>query len=74
MGLHIVKQPKDKWAVWCTVSDTFVALNMTKEDAINLYVESASTRARRNALERIEDIENGDTHYAWEDLWGEGGG
>jgi len=58
MGWQIVKQPSDGWAVWSTITDSFLCWNCSREELIDWWAENTANRARKTAAEWMDDIES----------------
>ena len=59
MARQLFKLPNGKWAEYSTISDGFVAFNVTKDQIIDEAVKVAAIDAKRRCEEVFEDIENG---------------
>lgn len=53
MGTQIIPQPDGKLSLFSTVTETFIATDMTDEQVIEWFVGEAATRAERQAREEI---------------------
>jgi hypothetical protein len=74
MGRQIIRQPgePERYAIFSTVTDTFIAVNATADEVIDWFAEQAKLRAREDTEDVIADIRSGERAYAqfslsWED-------
>lgn len=77
MGYRIIKQWKDEsegerfYAIWSTYTDTFVGLDMKREEVVKFYVDRAVERAEwdtngiLNFLEGKKPDRNGDEPFVF---------
>ena len=69
MGQQIIKQPDGKYALFSSVVDGFVALNCTREDILDIWIEDYLKTTREyitrtcDALDRVERGESGSKPY-----------
>lgn len=52
MGWRVVEQPNKKLAVFSSIVDDFIAINCTRADVTDIFVEAAVAEAKR-AAERV---------------------
>lgn len=57
MGEQIIKQPDGRYAVFSRISNTFVILDATVEDIMNVRAEEAARLARRQVEIELEELE-----------------
>lgn len=71
----IVKQPNGKYAVWSTITDSFILINMSKKKLEKFFVAEAIKQASRDFKDDIKKIDKGYpiSHYAevFKDIHGE---
>lgn len=60
MGLQVVKQEKDVYAIWTTYSDSFVALDQTRQQIIDFFMNLAANRAKEEYESLIDAMEEED--------------
>ena len=73
MGHQIVQQPNGKFAIWSTISDGFIAIDCTRQEIVEYYVQKAAEGVRKETEEIFEQLAKGELPYfqftrTWEGL------
>lgn len=66
MGKQIIKQPDGKYAVWGSISDTFVIYNATKEEVLKFFRDDYMKKVERQMRDikmTFKDLEDGEEPY-----------
>ena len=50
MANQIIKQPNGRYAVWSTIIDDFICMDVDRDELIEMFVE----KERRNITERVD--------------------
>jgi hypothetical protein len=57
MARRVVKQPNGRYAIWSSVVDNFVAINLSANGVVKYYTEDAIDEAYRIAHKSIEQAD-----------------
>jgi len=57
--MQIIKQPNGQYAVFSSVSDVVVGLDMTREEVIDYFIKRAVNRATDDVTRWIDDVDKG---------------
>lgn len=74
MGQQIIQQPDGRYAVFSSITDTFVVWDATPEEIIEWRVEQATEKAREDTqreLEQIQDPTNSRPYFHFTMTWDE---
>ena len=63
MGHQIVRQPNERFAIWSTVVDNFIAYDCTPEDWIQMRIKEEEKLIRKNVMEIVKNLESGQNGY-----------
>ncbi len=63
MGLQVIKQPDDRFAIWSSNVDNFVVMGADREEVIDHFVEVASKKAREYIVDKLIKIEDDEKAY-----------
>lgn len=63
MARQIIKQPDGRYAVWSTIVDDFVAVNVDRDEIIEMFVEGERQRIIQSVDETLEHIAAGRPAY-----------
>lgn len=63
MGQQIIKQPNGLYAVWSTVSDSFIMWDCAPEDIIQDRIEEETQRIREGVLKTCAELAAGKKPY-----------
>lgn len=63
MGMMIVKQPNDNYAIWSSVVDNFVAINLLAIGVIDYMVADYRQYMEGHVKETIEQLDCGEKPY-----------
>jgi hypothetical protein len=63
MAHQIIKQPDGKWSIFSSITDGFIALDMTQEELIKWEGDVARIRAETEARRILDEIERGENPY-----------
>lgn len=60
MGRQIIKQPQgDLYAVWSSICDDFIYVNLTPQDIIDAFVCEATEQIEKDVMTKITDLHEG---------------
>lgn len=59
MGQQIVQQPDGRFAVFSSITNTFIVLDATEEEVVAFRVEEAVERARKVVRRELEAVKAG---------------
>lgn len=59
MGHQIIKQPDDRYAVFSNNVDTWVVLDATADELVEMYAEDAAKRAREDTQRIVRALQEG---------------
>ena len=68
MGHRIIEQPNGKFAIWSTIIDNFIKLNLTEKEIQDHFVSIAvedSIRQTKLLLERHKEKSKGEIEGNW---------
>jgi hypothetical protein len=63
MGREIIKQPNGKYAVFSSVIDNFIFVNVTKEEYIKFRVKEETMRIEASLLDLFLILDKGENPY-----------
>ncbi len=63
MGRQIIIQPDGKFAIWSSVVDDFVAIDLTMDQVTETFVEQAAHSASHDTRMVMSQLRNGEKPY-----------
>lgn len=63
MGRQIIKQPNGKYAIWSSVVDDFIYLNITPEEYIEERIKEEAEQIRDNVMKVVKLLDEGKPAY-----------
>lgn len=63
MGRQVIKQPDGKYAIFSSIVDNFIAVNATKEEVFDFFIEESIEDIKRTIGDKIKILEEGGKPY-----------
>lgn len=64
MGQQIVKQPNGKYAIFSSVVDAVIAMDCTREDLLEFWLDEERERLQRSIARYCDKLDAGEKPYA----------
>ena len=63
MSHQIIKQPNGKYAIWSTIIDDFIYIDLTSEQWIKIQQEEVAKNIKINTMKIINKLKKGEKPY-----------
>jgi hypothetical protein len=63
MGWQIVKQPDEKWAIWCSIQDNFVLNDLTEQELLSYWIDEEIEHVTRKAQQHLDFVKSGKRNH-----------
>lgn len=65
MGNQILRQPDGKYAIFSSITDTIIVWDVTEDEAVEYFAETAAEHARQDARRVITHVAEGNPSKAY---------
>ena len=63
MGQQIIRQPNGNYAIWTSVSDGFIAVDLTRDEVVEHFKDQAAEHAEERVTRHLDKIDSGKNPY-----------